>query len=129
MSVTDPSPAPRPPATDNPTSSHGPPASRVTLARTDERDGKQRQVLITIDGGPTTTLMYGDQHEVAIEPGPHVLKANNTLVWKRVPFEVGAGEHVEFQLINRPGRLTLSFLALLGVAPLYLEVERRTKAS
>lgn len=129
MSVTDPGPAPRPATTDNPTPSHGPTASRVTLARTDDRDGRQRQVLARIDGGPTTTLMYGDRHEVTLEPGAHLLKVNNTLVWKRVPFEVSPGEHVEFLLINRPGRFTLSFLALLGVAPLYLEVERRTKAS
>jgi hypothetical protein len=82
-------------------------------------------VLATIDSGPTSTLTFGDHRTMRIAAGPHVLKVNNTLVWKRLPFAVNPGEHVEFQLINRPGRLTLGFLALLGVAPLFLEIEQR----
>jgi hypothetical protein len=104
------------------------PFARVTLARRDARDSQQRQVEVRLDDGAATTLLYGDTTTIEVKPGRHVLKANNTLVWKRMPFVIGHGEHIEFQLINRPGRLTLGFLALLGVAPLFLTIERRDTA-
>jgi len=63
---------------------------------------------------------------VQVTAGSHVLRANNTLFWKRVPFTIEPGEHLEFSLINRAGRLTLGFLAVMGVAPLYLDIERRS---
>jgi hypothetical protein len=99
--------------------------ARVTLVRTDARDAQQRQVLARVDDGPTATLMFGDRQTIDVAPGRHLLKVNNTLVWKRMPFAIEPGEHLEFQLINRPGRLTLGFLALLGVAPLFLSIEQR----
>lgn len=101
------------------------PFATVTLARRDERDSQQRQVAARLDDGSVTTLMYGDSRTLEVKPGRHVLKANNTLVWKRMPFVIESGEHIEFQLINRAGRFTLGFLALLGVAPLFLTIERR----
>ncbi len=96
----------------------------VTVSRTHESDARQRQVLMRLDDGPTDTLMFGEAVTREISPGPHVLHANNTLVWKRLAFTIEPGGHEGFQLINRPGRLTLGFLALLGVAPLYLSIEK-----
>jgi len=64
----------------------------------------------------------GPTFEVA--PGEHALKANNTLVWKTVPFSAATGEHVQFEIANCATRFTLGFLSLIGVAPLYLKVER-----
>jgi hypothetical protein len=46
------------------------------------------------------------------------------LIWKRVPFTAAPGEHVRFGVANRASRLTLGFLSLMGVAPLYLTIER-----
>lgn len=98
----------------------------VTFRRDHEADAKQRQVMVSVDGQPATTLMYGDRVTIEVPPGHHLLRANNTLFWKRVPFSIEPGEHLEFVLINRAGRLTLGFLALIGVAPLYLDIERRS---
>lgn len=97
----------------------------VTVAREHQADAQQRQVLVHIDDGPRSTLLYGDRITVEVTPGAHVLRANNTLFWKRVPFTIEAGEHLEFTVVNRTGRLTLGFLAVMGVAPLYLDIERR----
>jgi Flp pilus assembly protein TadG len=98
----------------------------VTISRRHEGDARTRQVIARIDDAPAVTLMYGDTVTVAVQPGRHLLRANNTLIWKRVPFVAEPGEHLEFILINRPGRLTLGFLAILGVAPLYLGIEKRS---
>ena len=98
----------------------------VTVSRDHRADAQQRQVLARIDDGPVSTLMFGERFVVEVKPGEHLLRANNTLFWKRVTFTIEPGEHLEFQLINQAGRFTLSLLVLLGVAPLYLRIERRS---
>ncbi len=97
----------------------------VTLYRTDERDVRQRQIYARIDDQPNHTLLYGDSVRIEVSAGPHRLKANNTLFWKSLQFDLEPGGHVEFVLINRASRLGFGVLALLGVAPLRLSIERR----
>jgi hypothetical protein len=85
-----------------------------------------RQVVASLDALPARTLMFGDEVTEEVPPGRHILRANNTLFWRKVPFALEPGEHLEFVMINKPGRLTLGFLAILGVSPLYLTIEKRT---
>jgi hypothetical protein len=98
----------------------------VTVSREHAADAQQRQVLVRIDENPSSTLLYGDRITVEVTPGAHLFRANNTLFWKRVPFTIEAGEHLEFIVVNRAGRLSLGFLAVMGVAPMYLDIERRS---
>jgi hypothetical protein len=100
--------------------------SNVTIARTGEHDVRQRQVVVSIDDGPKSNLMFGESVTLDVAPGPHRLRAHNTLVWKNVPFESRAGESVTFEVTNRAGRFALGFLSLVGVAPLYLTIEKKT---
>ena len=101
------------------------PGARVTITRTSKADIGQRQVIVSIDGGPKKTLVFGESATFDVPPGEHALKANNTLVWKTVRFTAGPGEHVQFDVANRATRFTLGFLSLIGVAPLYLTIERK----
>ena len=98
----------------------------LTVSRTHPADVQQRQVYVSLDGASIATLLYGQSVERDIEPGAHALRFNNTLVWKTVRFEARAGDHVRFVFANRPGRWTLGFLSLIGVAPLFLTVERHS---
>jgi hypothetical protein len=100
----------------------------VTLSRRHETDVRQRQILARIDNGEPATLMFGEAVTAEVEPGAHMLRANNTLFWKRQRFSIEPGEHLEFILINCSSRLTLGLLALLGVAPLFLKIQRRSIA-
>ena len=100
------------------------PHTLVTVERTSETDAQHRQIILSIDDQPFATLMFGKSETKSIEPGRHKLKAYNTLVWKTVAFDVAPGQHVRFQVINRPGRWTYPMVALLGVGPIYLTVER-----
>jgi hypothetical protein len=97
---------------------------RVTFTRTSPEDVGQRQVNVRLDNGPVVRLLHGDATTQDLEPGEHLLRADNTLVWKKVPFVVEPGQHVTFLLVNRASRWTLGFLAVMGVAPLKLTVER-----
>jgi hypothetical protein len=98
----------------------------VTMSRQHRLDFGQRHVYVRLDGGPRTTLRFGESVTLEVQPGTHTLRANNTLFWKTVTFHVEAGEHLEFVLINRGSARTLGIAALLGAAPLFLTIERRS---
>ena len=102
--------------------------ARLTLHRTHDDDIRQRQVIARVDGGAPATLMFGESFSIDLEAGAHRIKLHNTLVRKTVDFTAAPGEHVEFDVVNKPGRLTLGFLSLLGVAPLFLEIRKRVSA-
>jgi len=106
-----------------------PARARVTFSRTDPTDVGQRQIYVRLDDAPAHTLLAGGSCAEDVEPGVHRLRANNTLFWKRVMFAVAPGEQVEFVLINRAGAVAMGLLALLGVAPLSLVIERRTPSA
>lgn len=100
--------------------------SFVTFSRNHSDDAQQRQVVVRLDNAPGSTLMFGDRVTVEVTAGHHLMRANNTLFWKRESFSIEPGEHIEFVFINRPGRMMLGLLAVIGVAPLYLDIIRRS---
>jgi hypothetical protein len=100
--------------------------TQVTLSRTEATDVGQREIFARIDDTPTRRFRFGDACTEDVAPGAHQLRVNNTLFWKRVAFTIAPGEHIEFMLINRGGALAIGMLAVLGVAPLSLTIERRT---
>jgi len=83
-------------------------------------DVRDRQVIMSLDGKRLTQLFFGQTFTCDIEPGPHRLRANNTLVWKTVEFIAPAGTHVHFTCINRAPAGMMYMLALFGVAPLFV---------
>jgi len=99
--------------------------ARLIVSRTLDADVRQRQVYVSLDGQPLATMLFGQSVEREVQPGSHRLRFNNTLVWKTIHFDAAPGEQVEFVFANRPGRWTLGFLSLVGVAPLFLTIERR----
>ncbi len=99
------------------------PAS-VTVTRTSEEDFKSRQVVVSIDGEHTATLLWGDSITKDLEPGPHRMRIHNTCVWKTIEFTLAAGQQAFFEVINRPGFGTVGMMVLLGVGPLYLTIRR-----
>jgi len=96
----------------------------ITLTRREESDIKQREIFVSLDGQRLATLLFGETLMREIPPGPHRIRAHNTLVWKTIDFDAAAGERLAFRLINRPGWGTYAMLALLGTGPLYLTFER-----
>jgi len=98
----------------------------VTFSRRHPRDIGQRQVYVRLDGGPSVALLYGQSVTLEVQPGAHCLRAHNTLMWRTENFHVEAGEHLEFLIINRGGPLTFGIAALLGAAPVFLKIERRS---
>lgn len=102
--------------------------ARVTITRNSPGDAQERQVVVSIDGRHVATLMYGDAVTTEIEPGPHKLRAHNTLVWKTRRFSLDAGAEARFTVINRPGGSTSGLLTILGARPLYLTLIEESDA-
>jgi len=98
--------------------------ARVTIDRTSPDDVQQRQVIISIGDDWRTQLMYGESASHDLTPGRYVIKAHNTLVRRKIEFDVKSGEHVRFRVANLASRWALPFLTIMGVAPLNLTLER-----
>lgn len=99
--------------------------ARVTIARKEPDDVRDRQIVVSVDGEPLATLLYGQQVSRELAPGAHRIKAHNTLFWKNIALSLEPGEHAHFVVVNRAGTGTFSLLGVLGVGPLYLSFERR----
>lgn len=103
----------------------GPAANaRLTVERTRQDDVRTRQVVLTLDNEPFGTLLFGGRASKEIAPGRHRLRAHNTLVWKTIEFDAKSGEHVKFTTVNRAGLGSAALIALLGVGPLFVTLER-----
>ena len=98
--------------------------ARLTVERKAPNDIRQRQIVVSLDGARLATLLFGESVTSIIEPGRHRLRAHNTLVWKTVEFEARAGEHARFSTVNRAGFGSMGLVALLGVGPLFVTLER-----
>ena len=99
-------------------------AARITVTRQDPADIRDRQIVVSLDGDALATLLYGERVTREVPPGPHRLRAHNTLFWKTVHLDLAPGEHARFRAVNRAGMGTFSLLGLLGVGPLFLTFER-----
>lgn len=99
-------------------------ACQVKVTRDSPQDVQHRQLIVTLDGEPWATLMFGESATREVEPGGHRLKVDNTWVWKNVDFRLEAGENARFRAINRAGRLTWWMPAALGAGPMYVTLER-----
>jgi len=99
--------------------------SQLTVTRTSPADVQQRQVIIKLDGEPLAVLLYGQSKTQTVEPGGHQLRFEQYLVKKTVEFRIAEGEHVTYNVINKPGRFTWWMVAALGAGPMYMTIERR----
>ena len=89
--------------------------SFVTISRNHPDDVGERQVYAKLDDH-ASTLLFGSHH----------LRVHNTLVWKNIRFTVEPGEHLEFIVVNTARWWTWGVAGVLGAAPLFLKVERRS---
>ena len=100
------------------------PSARITVVRKQPNDVGDRQIVVSLDGEPLGTLLFGHTLTREVAPGAHRMRAHNTLFWKVLDFDLRPGEQARFIAVNRSGPGTYWLLGLLGVGPLYLTFER-----
>jgi hypothetical protein len=103
--------------------------SRITICRQSSEDAGYREIFVSLDGEPIVMLQYGETFTCEVKPGPHKLRAHNTLFWKTLQIVLRPGEHAKFTAINRTGTISFGLLFMLGAFPLYLTFERELEKS
>jgi hypothetical protein len=102
--------------------------ARITVTRVHPNDVQDRQIVVSLDGRHIGTLLFGKTVSLEVPPGPHRLKAHNTLFWKNLEVDLQPGEHARFEVLSRAGTGTLGLLGLIGVGPLFLTFQRLADA-
>lgn len=100
--------------------------SFVTLSRAHPTDIGERHVFVKLDD-TKVRISYGDSFTAELKPGAHHLRAHNTLVWKNFKFTLEPGEHLEFVIINSGRWWTWGIAGVLGSAPLFLTIAKRSR--
>ena len=100
--------------------------SFVTLSRDHPSDIGERHVFARLDD-TKVRLAYGESVTAELTPGAHHLRAHNTLVWKKLKFTLEPGEHLEFVIINSGRWWTWGMAGVLGSAPLFLRIAKRSR--
>jgi hypothetical protein len=95
----------------------------LTVERTLPIDIGQRHVDLYLDGVRIGSLENGRSLTREIGPGPHQLKAHNTLVGKTVAFTAEPGGHVRFATANRAG-FGSWLIWYFGAGPMYVVLEQ-----
>jgi hypothetical protein len=96
----------------------------ITVHRTALIDMQERELYVSVDGGPNSILRYGDSVTIPVEPGHHRLRVHNTLSRRRVEFDVAAGEQVRFSAANVRGKGFEIMAVFFGIAPMHTVLER-----
>lgn len=84
---------------------------------------------MSLDGQRIGTLFFKEILTRDVAPGPHRLRAYNTLVWKTVEFDARPGEPIEFLVTNYAKGGFWVVASLFGFAPLYVQLEQTEPAS
>jgi hypothetical protein len=102
------------------------PITDATLAitRNAPDDVQDRTVNLWLDGESWDTLRYGVTITRSIQPGPHRLKAHNTLFGTELAFEAKPGEHVRVRCTNAMTGSGMMLMVLIGWAMLRVRLER-----
>lgn len=101
------------------------PPAQLVITRDHPQDVQDRPVYLWIDGEKWEgVLRYGKVFTRELAPGPHVVKAHNTLFGHTVTFDAQAGETVRFRCENglSPGGIVM--VLMLGVAYLKVRLTR-----
>ena len=94
--------------------------ARITVRRQSPDDVGFREIFLSIDGEQVAILRPDETFTVQVKPGPHRLRANNTLFRKTYDLTLRPGENARFVAINKAGFGTFGFMLFLGASPLYL---------
>jgi hypothetical protein len=96
----------------------------ITVTRQSPDDAGVREIYVSVDGQEIAVLKNGQAITHELPPGPHRLRAHNTLFWRTYDVVLQPGEHARFKSANLAGWAAFGFLMVLGAAPLKLMFER-----
>lgn len=96
----------------------------LTITRNAPEDVQDRTVNLWLDGHRWEALRYGTTVTRTIPPGPHRVKAHNTLFGAELTFDAKPGEHIRVRCINAMSGGGMLLMILIGWALLRVRLER-----
>ena len=99
--------------------------ARLSITRDHPQDVQDRPVYLWIDGEKWEgVLRYGATFTRDLAPGPHTVKAHNTLFSHSVQFDAGSGETVRYRCENGLTGGGMVMVLMMGVAYLRVRLTR-----
>lgn len=106
-----------------------PDIATLRVSRQDDRDIKFRESIIILDGKQVANLKYGQDCELEVEAGRHVIQAwNRAFKSANIEFDLAAGQTASFSTGNLPNGC-FAVLMLLQMAPPTVMLRRLDDAS
>lgn len=98
----------------------------ITVHRTSDADMQERELYVSVDGGPNAILSFGDSVTIPVAPGRHSLRVHNTISRRLEEFDVGPGDRLRFSAANVRGKNFGILATFLGIGPMHTTLERET---
>ena len=98
--------------------------STLEIVRDAPDDVQDRWVRIYIDDGPEEILRYGETLRRRLAPGPHRIKAHNTLSTDAIDIDAAGGQSVRIRCYNRIARGGVLMMLTTGFAFITVKLER-----
>jgi hypothetical protein len=99
-------------------------SATLTVTRNGAGDFQDRQVFLYVDGELWGKVKYGQPVTREIPPGPHKVRAFNTLFSHTMEIDAVPGEHVRLKCTNGLGRGGWIMMVIWQVAALRVTLER-----
>jgi hypothetical protein len=100
------------------------PPAQLTVARTSSDDMQERELYVSIDGGPNAVLRFGDSVTVPLASGHHRLRVHNTISRRVAEFDAAPGQHIRFRAANVRGKGFAMMAMFFGIAPMHTVLDR-----
>jgi hypothetical protein len=101
-------------------------SAQLTVSRHDADDFQDRQIYLFVDDEPWGKVRYGQAVTREVTPGPHRVRAFNTLFSKTLALDVLSGEHVRLKTGNGFPRAGWLLMMVLHVTYLLVRLERES---
>ena len=99
--------------------------AHLVITRDHPEDVQDRPVYLWIDGEKADRpLKYGKTFERDLAPGPHTIKASNTLFSTKVEFDAAAGETIRYRCENGLTGGGMIMVLMMGVSYLRVRLTR-----
>jgi hypothetical protein len=98
--------------------------AQLTISRCDADDFQDRQIYLFVDEEPWGKIRYGDALTQDVTPGPHRVRAFNTLFSRTLTINVTPGEHVRLRTGNGFPNAGYLLMMFLHVTSLRVRLER-----
>jgi hypothetical protein len=97
----------------------------VVVDRNWEKDIQMRDLYVSVDDQPESTLQFGDSTEWSLPQGEHKLKITNRLFSKSASFEIQDDERIHFIAANLWLKGIFAPLSLIaGCGPYRVELKK-----